>query len=68
MSDLTADRLRQFEVELQEAELASSTVHQYDRVLKTFLGFCAREGPTRAVLRSPAEPRRRERSGVPWLR
>jgi integrase/recombinase XerD len=44
VSDLTADRLRQFEVELQEAELSPSTVHQYHRVLKTFLGFCSREG------------------------
>jgi site-specific recombinase XerD len=44
VSDFTADRLRQFETELQEAALAPATVHQYHRVLKTFLGFCAREG------------------------
>ncbi|MEO8897478.1 MAG: tyrosine-type recombinase/integrase [Candidatus Dormibacter sp.] len=62
VSDLTADRLRQFEVELQEAELAPSTVHQYHRVLKTFLGFCAREGMgVDERVRDVAAPRLAER-------
>ena len=42
--DFTAAHLREYETELQEAELSPATVHQYHRTLKTFLGFCAREG------------------------
>lgn len=42
--DFTAAHLRAYEMELQAAELSPATVHQYHRTLKTFLGFCAREG------------------------
>ena len=44
VGDFTGPHLRQFETELQEAELSPSTVHQYHRTVKTFLGFCEREG------------------------
>ncbi|MBV8196230.1 MAG: tyrosine-type recombinase/integrase [Candidatus Dormibacteraeota bacterium] len=44
LREFDANRLRRFETELQDAELSPSTVHQYHRVLKTFLGFCVREG------------------------
>jgi integrase/recombinase XerC len=42
--DLTAARLKLFETELMEAGLSSQSVIGYHRVLKTFAGFCIREG------------------------
>ena len=43
VGDFTADQLRAFEEELRSAGLSMATVHQYHRVLKTFLAFCQRE-------------------------
>jgi integrase len=43
IGEFTAAHLQIYEEELRQAGLSVATVHQYHRVLKTFLGFCERQ-------------------------
>jgi integrase/recombinase XerD len=43
IGEFTAAHLQIYEEELRQAGLPVATVHQYHRVLKTFLGFCERQ-------------------------
>lgn len=43
VADITADRLRRFQVELLDAGLSAGTAATFHRVLRNFLGFCTRE-------------------------
>jgi integrase len=43
VGEFAAAHLRSYEEELRLAGLSVATVHQYHRVLKTFLGFCERQ-------------------------
>jgi integrase/recombinase XerD len=60
-ADMTAEKLKRFEVELQDAGLAPGTVVTFHRVLKNFASFCIRNGyaQDRQILevRAPKQPK-----------
>lgn len=44
LTDLTANHLRRYLVELTRRELSSAYVHSHARALRTFLNYCVRDG------------------------
>jgi integrase/recombinase XerD len=44
VADVTPDKLRDFQTELLDAGLAIGTAATFHRIIRTFLGYCRREG------------------------